>query len=93
MSKKRERTEIINDILRVIREKRSIKPTHILYKSNHSHKMLSEYLSELIMKELVAEKMDKEGKKTYELTDKGHKYLNEFGAIKAFMDSYGLSDS
>jgi predicted transcriptional regulator len=92
MSKKRERTEIIHDILQVIRDKKSVKPTHILYKSNLSHQMLSEYLSELMAKEFVLEKKDKDGRKTYELTDKGHNYLNEYKAIVTFMDSYGLND-
>ena len=89
MSRKRERTIIIHDILSAIRDKKEAKPTHILYKSNLSHQMLTEYLTELISKKFVLEKEEK-GKKTYSLTDKGFNYLEDFSVIKAFMESYGL---
>ena len=56
MNKKRNRLEIIKDILEVIRSKNGkIKPTHILYKSNLSHQMMEEYLAELKMKEFIRE--------------------------------------
>jgi len=91
MNKKRDRLEIIHDILRVIMDRRgNVKPTHILYKSNLSHQMLTDYLSELIAKEFIKEKIDKKDKKTYEITDKGCNYLEDFKVIRAFVDSYGL---
>jgi predicted transcriptional regulator len=49
MNKKRDRLQVIYDILKVIKEKNGrIKPTHILYKSNLSHQMMDEYLRELL---------------------------------------------
>lgn len=91
MNRKRERLEIIHDILHTIQEKRdNVRPTHILYKSNLSHQMLTEYLAELISKGLVVEKDDKRGKKHYGLTDRGHNYLKDYRIIKGFVDSYGL---
>ena len=88
--KKRERLEIIHDILKAIKEKGSnVKPTHILYKSNLSHVMLKEYLGELIDKDFIIERNDKKGKK-YSLTEKGFKYLEEFSVIQSFVESYGL---
>lgn len=91
MNKKRDRLEIIHDILRVIMDRRgNVKPTHILYKSNLSHQMLTDYLNELIKKEFIKEKIDKKDKKTYEITDKGCNYLEDFKVIRAFVDSYGL---
>ena len=90
MSRKRERIEIIHDILSAIRDKRgNVKPTHILYKSNLSHQMLTEYLGELIEKEFIIEEKD-EKSKTYSLTEKGYNYLEDFSVIKAFVESYGL---
>jgi len=91
MNRKREKTEIVHDILQVIRDRRKVRPTHILYKSNLSHKMFLDYIKELTEKDLITETTDKKGIRLYELTEKGHKYLNEYAAIKEFMDSYGLN--
>lgn len=92
MTKKRNRLEIIRDILEVIRKKNgNIKPTHILYKSNLSYNMMEEYLKELISKEFIKETRNKNGK-TYILTDKGHNYLQQYSLISNFVDSFGLDD-
>ncbi len=89
--KKRERIEIIHDILNSIKEKNPpVRQTHILYKSNLSHQMLVEYLTELIKKGFIIEKEDKKGKKHYELTEKAYKFLNDYKIIKGFIESYGL---
>jgi predicted transcriptional regulator len=91
MIRKRERLEIIHDILVAIKDKRdTAKPTHILYKSNLSHQMLMEYINELVKKEFIVEKIDKENKKTYSLTQKGFDYLADYESIKSFIESYGL---
>lgn len=88
--KKRNRLEIIHDILRVIRERSGrIKPTHILYKSNLSHQMMEEYMEELKEKDFIKE-VRKDKSKTYLITEKGLKYLNEFDMIKNFATSFGL---
>ncbi|HLC85510.1 MAG TPA: winged helix-turn-helix domain-containing protein [Candidatus Nanoarchaeia archaeon] len=93
MTKKRDRLEIIHDILLVIRERGDrVKPTHILYKSNLSHQRLQEYMTELIGKGFIIEKQAKGGGKTYELTDKGFNYLRDYATIRNFMESYGLGD-
>jgi predicted transcriptional regulator len=90
MEKKRNRLEIIYDILRVIRDRNGkIKPTHILYKSNLSHQMMNEYLSELINKGFVVEISQKKGK-TYGITEKGNNYLSQFSLISDFTSSFGL---
>lgn len=89
--KKRDRLEIIHDILLSIREKVGVvRQTHILYKSNLSHQMLVEYVGELIEKKFIVELEDKKKKKYYELTDKGHNYLNDYKTIRNFISSYGL---
>ena len=52
MNKKRDRLQVIYDILKAIQEKNGkIKPTHILYKSNLSHQMMEEYLKDVVMRE------------------------------------------
>lgn len=90
MDKKRNRLEIIYDILRVIKDRSGrIKPTHILYKSNLSHQMMEEYLSELIEKEFIREVKTKNGR-TYEITAKGLNYVEKFSLIRDFTTSFGL---
>lgn len=88
--RKRDRLEIIKDILDTVRNKRgNIKPTHIMYKANLSHKMLTEYMDELLEKKMVQEILIKD-KKKYEITDKGLSYLKDYNMIRGFVDSYGL---
>ncbi len=91
MKQKRNRLEIIRDILLTIKARNGrIKPTHIIYKSNLSYQMFREYLTELIDQELVLEIEDKKGRKRYELTRKGMNYLRDYSLIKNFTQSYGL---
>ncbi len=90
MSKKRNRLEIIYDILKAIQSKNgNIKPTHILYKSNLSHDMMDEYLSELKEKNFIIENKTDKGKR-YSLTQKGFDYLNKYKLITDFIESFGL---
>ncbi|MFW5977582.1 MAG: winged helix-turn-helix domain-containing protein [Candidatus Nanoarchaeia archaeon] len=72
----------------------SIKPTHLLYKSNLSHQMMSDYLLDLIKKEFVQEEISgkKRKQKLYVLTDKGYLYLAEYKTVVQFVESFGLDD-
>ncbi len=92
MTKKRNRLEIIKDILEVIKNKSGkIKPTHILYKSNLSHQMMEEYLSELITKKFISSSFLSKGR-TYSITDKGLEYLNKYRLISEFTQAFGLNE-
>ena len=63
----------------------------MLYKSNLSNQMFSEYMGELILKEFIVENKAKRGK-TYSLTQKGFDYLNKYQMIVDFTNSFGLSE-
>jgi predicted transcriptional regulator len=90
MAVKRERLQVIHDILKVIQENDGkIKPTHILYRANLSHQMLDEYLTELKEKEFIVEKEAKRSK-TFSLTDKGFEFLQKYREMLEFVDSFGL---
>ena len=92
MSKKRGRLQIIYDILSVIKEKNGkIKPTNILYKSNLSNQMFSEYVDYLVNNGLIIENQAKSSK-TYSLTQKGFDYLNKYQMIVDFTNSFGLGE-
>ncbi len=93
MSVKRDRLEIINDMLDIIRSKSDkVKLTQIMYKANLSHEMLGTYMNELLAKEFIVQKKDKEERKTYTLTEKGFNFLRDYKMIKGFVDSYGLNE-
>ena len=93
MSAKRDHIEIIHDMLKVMSEKgEKTKPTHILCKANLSHEMFTEYMNEILTKNLAEKREDNKGKVTYALTQKGFSYLKDYSAIKGFMDSYGMKE-
>ena len=72
---KRNKLEIIKDILNIIQENRSIKPTPLLRKSNLSSSRFKEYYSELLQKEF---------------TKKGREYLEKYFVIISFIDEFEL---
>ncbi len=89
MIERRNKIEIINDILRVIYENNGkIKPTRLLYKSNLSHTKMKLYLAELTEKMLVKEEINEN--KLYIITDEGIKFLEDYKRVTEFMKSFGL---
>ena len=90
MAKKRERLTVIRDILKSVREKRSIKPTRLLYSSNLSPQMFKEYIDELLNKNFLKAEIDKNNKKTFSLTPRGHEFLEQYKVIENFIDNFGL---
>lgn len=90
MAKKRERLEVIRDILKSIMANRQIKPTRLLYASNLSPQMFKEYINELISKGFIKLDIDKKEKKTFSLTPKGQEFLQEYKMIENFVENFGL---
>ena len=97
MSARRSRLELIYDILLAIQNKGGeIKPTHLMYKSNLSHKLLNNYVEELVGKSLIevieiqpTKKRQKSTKKVF-ITDKGLSFLAEYRRMREFTDAFGL---
>ena len=90
MQKKRERIDIILDMLVSIQHKGGeIKPTHLMYKANLSHNQMKSYLEELVEKNLVNKVM----KKNYEyilITDDGSRFVEKIRSMKEFEKSFGF---
>jgi len=87
---RRGRIDIIYDILKSIQDKGGkIKPTHLLYKSNLSHKRLKLYLDELKAKNLV-EEVKVKGKTMISITDQGLEFFKNYKSIKEFTEAFGL---
>jgi len=92
MNVKRERLQVIFDILRAIQDKNGkIKPTHIMYKANLSYTMLDEYLKELAGKGFITSEETKEGK-FFSLSQKGFDYIHKYKYVIDFAVSFGLSE-
>jgi predicted transcriptional regulator len=90
-NKKRDRLEVIFDILKVISDhQNSIKPTPLLRYSNLSSGSFSEYFDELMRKEFIKERIDTKGRKYVTLTDKGFKYLERYKLILGLIDEFEL---
>ena len=91
MPRKRDRLEIIFDILSIVREHHnSIKPTPLLRFTNISSQSFSEYYNELKEKGFLREELDKKGRKFVCLTDKGFKFLEKYRLIKGFINEFEL---
>ncbi len=90
MAKKRERLDVIKDVLKSIKENRQIKPTRLLYASNLSPQMFKEYINELISKGFIKLDIDDNEKKTFSLTNKGQEFLQEYRVIERFVENFGL---
>jgi len=83
---KRNKLEIIKDILKIIQDSHGlIKITPLIRKSNLSSQGFYQYLDGLIYKKLVL-KTDGHIK----LTQKGTNYLERYSSIVGFIDEFGL---
>jgi len=90
MAKKRERLEVIKDILTAINRTRQIKPTRLMYASNLSPQMFKDYINELLSKGFIKIEVSDDDKKTFYLTKKGKDFLIEYKVIEDFVDNFGL---
>jgi predicted transcriptional regulator len=90
MTERRTKIDIMNDMLLSIQQKGGkIKPTHLMYKANLSHKLLSKYVEEFMEKGFINEEHTK-NHKVYILTDKGIDFINQYRKMKDFKELFDL---
>ena len=88
---KRDKLEIIKDILKIIKENHGhIKMTPLLRKSNLSSKRFADYKSELLGRELISEVEEKKLGKQILITMKGMEFLEKYRAIVNFVNEFDL---
>ncbi|MFP4424573.1 MAG: winged helix-turn-helix domain-containing protein [Candidatus Woesearchaeota archaeon] len=88
MKRKRERLEVIHDILATVQDKGLIRPTRLLQLSNLSPKMFRDYLDELTSSGLLG-KTEKPFN-GYQLTEKGYLFLERYKIFSNFVEELGL---
>ena len=87
---KRERLEVIRDILMIIKNNSGpIKKTPLLRKSNLSSSRFSEYFEQLT-KDNFIEPIEIKKESFIQLTNKGNKYLEKYRGILNFIEEFGL---
>lgn len=90
MKPRRSNIDIVGDILKSLLINRGmLKPTHVMYKANLSHKLLKEYLGDLMEKGLI-EDGEHDGNKMIVITEKGRNFFKEFNKLKEFRDAFGI---
>jgi len=95
MSRKRayrSKMRILADMMRAIQSEgeEGAGPTKILYAANLSHDRLTQYLEELLEKELIKEANPESENRVYLLTEKGREFLREFVRIERFSEAFGI---
>jgi predicted transcriptional regulator len=88
--KQRSTLRICLDIIDVIHNLQSAKPTHILMKANLSHDRLTKYLEQLQARGLIEEKREGDSR-FYVLTQKGIQFLIQMQKADEFVAGFGLS--
>jgi len=94
-SKKRSRTDLIADILRIIQDKKTgIKPTHLMYKANLSHATMKGYLENLksnkLIEEIEIQEKKHKIKKLIKITQKGINFSINYQKMKEFEKTFGI---
>lgn len=90
MKQKRSQLDVIHDMLAAMQRKQGkIRPTHLLSKSNLSHKMMREYVAILKQRGLIEEDEEAD-RRVYLLTTKGHQFLAEYQRLAQFTEAFGL---
>ena len=82
--------DIISDMLNIIRERGgSIKPTHLMYKANLSHKQMKGYLDELMKKNMVQSSVPGKENKIV-ITKSGVEFNLKYLQVKDLERTFGL---
>ncbi|MFH1152065.1 MAG: winged helix-turn-helix domain-containing protein [Nanoarchaeota archaeon] len=85
---RRNRLNIIYDILKVIKAKGEIKKTHIMYQANLAHNQMKGYLNELYEKGFIENTGGK--RPLIGITKKGADFFQKYAQVREFEKTFGL---
>ena len=88
----RSKMRILVDMMRTILEEgeNGAGPTKILYTANLSHDRLTQYIQELVEKQMITETQLEDNNRAYRLTEKGKEFLKEFARVERFSEAFGI---
>lgn len=90
MERKRNRIEIMHDMLKIIQEKGGkIKKTHLMYKANLSHKQMKSYLIELMKNNLI-DNEESGNNIMFCITKRGREFSVQYTQVREFEKTFGL---
>jgi len=90
MPEKRERLDIIHDMLTtIIKHNNKLGPTRLIHLSNLSPAMFKEYTAELSDNILIS-KFKEKNKNFFEVTEKGFVFLQQYKTFRNFIEELGL---
>lgn len=91
--KKRDKIEIIRDILFEIRNNNNlVSPTILMRHSNLSFQMFEEYILDLESKGFIEKKFlsNKSKRFSFSITKKGFNFLDKFNEFSKFLEEFGF---
>lgn len=91
MKRKRNKLEMIRDILIIIKNNRKIRITPLIYKSNLSSNSIKPYIEDLLKNKMI-EQFEVEGNNYFRITKNGEDFITEFSKMKIFAESFGLQE-
>jgi predicted transcriptional regulator len=89
---KRNRIDIIEDILFLLSQNKYMKPTHLMYKANLSNQQMKGYLEELVKKKFIDRSLNKKNNYYLTITPQGKKFLGKIKEMKEFEKTFGLEN-
>lgn len=87
---KRNKLEIMRDILEIVRDNKEIKPTPLLRQSNVSSSRFKEYFEEMKKRGLLREGRGRRDERLVILTERGFKFLEKYKTIVNFIEEFEL---
>lgn len=87
---KRNKLEIMRDILEIVRDNKEIKPTPLLRQSNVSSSRFKEYFGEMKKRGLLREGLGRRDERLVILTERGFKFLEKYKTIVNFIEEFEL---